>query len=197
MFYSYLTKHDALRSDLVTWDGITAAPECLCVTCHSLGCLLGSMSPFLKGLGSGTLSSEPRKGDGFYPHRCSRCPWVRPPPSQRLIPHGVACFLELLQEKTKLSRKDKLWRRRRKRGDSHSGSIFIKTMIAGLERAQLPTVQSTHLVDLSDFLVPHSESQGIFAHQRHSVQPFFPSFKNKAHKSRPHPRGQKCYELVT
>lgn len=96
-----------------------------------------------------------------------------------------------------MSEKDRLWRRR-KRGDSHSWiCVFIETMIPGFEHVQLPTAQATHLDDLSDFLVPHSESQGIFAQQWHLVQPFFPSVKNKAHKLRPHPRGQKCSELIT
>lgn len=67
--------------------------------------------------------------------------------------------------------------------------VFIE--IPSCEHVQLPTVQATHLDDLSDFLVPPSESQGIFAHQWHSAQPFFPSVKNKAHKSRPHTLGDR------
>lgn len=114
-----------------------------------------------------------------------------------LRPCGITCFLESLPEKTRIQEKISSGRGRGGRGETDTAEyVFLKTT-SGLEHVQLPTEQATHLDDLSDFLVPQSESQGVFVHQWHPVQPFFPSVKNKAHKSRPHPRGQKCYELIT
>lgn len=109
--------------------------------------------------------------------------------------------MESLGEKTKVAGEggggDEL-RRRRKEGDgATAGSPLLQAVIPRPEHGWVPAVQATHLDGLSDFLVPHSEAQGILVHQCHSIQSFFPSVKNKVHKLRPHPRGQKCYELIT
>lgn len=108
-----------------------------------------------------------------------------------------ACFLESFDEKTKLARGDKLWRRRKTGDRATAGHPLLKVWVPRLEPGWAPTVRATHLDGLSDFLVPHSEAQGIFGYQCHSIQSFFPSVRNKAHKLRPHPRGQKCYVLIT
>lgn len=46
-----------------------------------------------------------------------------------------------------------------------AGHSLLKAWVPRLEPGWAPTVQATHLDGLSDFLVPHSEAQGIFGYQ--------------------------------